>query len=514
MVACLLAACGSPAPSSSAAANGSLPALASPEASGGIPLIPYDQATAVDAAQAEVDDIQHLREVAGIATLIGPAGPTVLKNVDAAKVENARTTLPEVAKLLGLDLSATDPQIASVQDLQGTSRPRDGIDWTGSLVGQVSATTSMMMALLPTAMGELAGRSEGTRPGAPIDKTEVYTEPPHDGVTEKISIRTRVRITAGGGKVAMDLDINSVDTISDEATGAEIERLEGNSHGHIDVNACPDRNGVSAGTYQLSLQEELVRPGSSGAGDTKVIQAPFSLVNGDDAHLVRIEGSLNITQHAHGPAPTGGDAFNWSVGAGVSEVIPANGASTATTPSVQTDGDPTQAQVDNTTGGRQTAENYLKVLATETEKFWRSGKCIELKPSDDTRKVQPKEKIDLTVKAMDERRPGDPETDRGQVHGDKVARPEGSARRRTGQVLVRGRRQQGRQGHDRPEADIEPGHRHTSDRVHGGCDHVPGQDRRDGPSGHRRQRLRHPDPPEEARTRSPPRTGPPARRRR
>jgi hypothetical protein len=81
-------------------------------------------------------------------------------------------------------------------------------------------------------------------------------------------------------------------------------------------------------------------------------------------------------------------------------VIQANGSTTAPGPSLQTDGDPSQAQIDNTVGGRRSAEDYLKVLAREAEKFWRSGKCIDLKPSDDTRKVQPSEKIDLTVEAI------------------------------------------------------------------------------------------------------------------
>lgn len=415
IVALLVVACGAPTPATTGFPSGSSGSAAAPSidaSSPGAPgLIPYDQATAVAAAQAEVDDIDALRRTAGIAALIGPAGPTVLANVDAAKVDNAAKRLPEVAKMLGLDLSFADRRIASTDGLPVAPAGRDDIEWTGSLLGQVSATTSMMMALLPEAIGALAGTSADARGGAPIDKIETYPEKTHDGVTEKVTIRTRVRVTAGGGKIALDLDINSVDTISDQATGAEVARLEGNSHGHIDVNACPDRDGVSPGTYELSLQEELVRPGSTGAGDAKVIKAPFKFIDGDDAKLVRIEGNLDITQHAHGPAAAGAGAFDWSVGATVPEVIQANGTTTAPQPAVQTDGDPSQAQIDNTTGGRSSAENYLKVLAKETEAFWRSGKCIDLKPSDDTRKVKPGEKVDLTVKAL------------GKFDGQEIAKP-------------------------------------------------------------------------------------------
>ncbi len=45
------------------------------------------------------------------------------------------------------------------------------------------------------------------------------------------------------------------------------------------------------------------------------------------------------------------------------------------------------------------AQLFLTEVGKEAERFWRSGKCIELEPSDDTRKVEPKEQIDLTVEA-------------------------------------------------------------------------------------------------------------------
>jgi hypothetical protein len=404
VVACLLVACGGPAPTATPGPSGSTPdtSAAATTSGDGSSLVPYDQATAIDAAQGELDEIDQMRRKAGIAALIGPAGPTVLRNVDAAKVDSAAKMLPKAAQLLGLDLSERPSGIASVQGLPPTPRAGDDIEWSGSLVGQVSATATMMMALLPTALAELATRSEGTRPGAPIDDIDTIRPEPHDGLTETINIRTRVRIAAAAGKVVMDLDIDSVDSIRDQGSNRELKRLEGHAHGHIDVNACPDQDGVSPGSYELSLKEDLVQPGSTAAGDAKDITAPFRLIDGDDAHLVRIEGNLGITEHAHGPGTAGSDpasAFDWNVNATIPEVIGAGGAVTGGGPSVHSDGSATDAQIAGTVGGRRTSEDYLKVLAKETEKVWRSGKCIILKPSDDTRKVKPKEEIDLTVES-------------------------------------------------------------------------------------------------------------------
>jgi hypothetical protein len=46
------------------------------------------------------------------------------------------------------------------------------------------------------------------------------------------------------------------------------------------------------------------------------------------------------------------------------------------------------------------AQLFLAEVGKRAQDFWRSGECIELEPSDDTRKVQPSEKIELTVKSL------------------------------------------------------------------------------------------------------------------
>ncbi len=286
----------------------------------------------------------------------------------------------------------------------------------------------MMMALLPTGIETLLGRSPDSRPGVmPNGEPETYPEKAHDGVTESVVIRTKVRITAGAGKLTMDLDISSVDTIKDEATGAEVGRLEGNAHGHIDINACPDQDGLSEGSYELSLQEELVRPGSAGAGDARVIDAPFKLIDGDDAHLQRIEGTFAITEHAHGPGGAGtgsGGPFDWSVTATVPDVIQRNGSGAPGEPSVQSNGDPTASQVAKAIGGRLTAENYLKVLGP------RDGAVLALgqvhRPHPQRRhphgQAEGEDRPDGQVGGQ-VRWPGDPEADRRHVQRRRFARP-------------------------------------------------------------------------------------------
>ncbi len=209
-------------------------------------------------------------------------------------------------------------------------------------------------------------------------------------------------MTVGGGHVGLDLDIASVDSLTEQATNKQIAQLQGTAHGHLDVNACPDTNGVAEGSYELRLHEELVRPGSPNAKSEKDVKAPFRLIDGDDAHLVRIETDVQIDKNAKGPGTPGGDPggpFDWTVSATIPEVIAPSGTVTLNGGTWKSDGNATPSQIDGAVNGRRSAESYLQQIATETEKFWRAGKCINLKPSDDTRAVDPNEAIHLTVDA-------------------------------------------------------------------------------------------------------------------
>ena len=398
----VVASCGQAAPVPSGQ-PGATQAGVAPAPSGVVApsLTPNDQATAVDAAQAEVDDVHQLDKEAGIAALIGPGGPTVLANLDAAKVQHGEKTLPEIAAKLRVPLSAMRPGLADV-GMPPVSDSRASTDWTGSLLGEVSTTATMVMAFLPAAIDNLAGSDQsGTE--TPIDRTETYTPQPHDGTKESVTITTKVTVSVGGGKVSMDLDITSVDTLTDQASGKQVAQLQGTAHGHIDVNACPDGNGVAPGSYQLTLHEELNRAGQPGAGSNKDVKAPFRLIDGDDAHLVRIEDELQVDKHANGPGTSGGDPagpFDWSVSATIPESIAPSGAVTLNGGTWKSDGNATQPQIDGTVNGRRSAESYLQQIAKETEKFWRSGKCIDLKPSEESRKVDPNQAVHVTVDAV------------------------------------------------------------------------------------------------------------------
>jgi hypothetical protein len=349
--------------------------------------------TAVDAAQAEVDDVHRLRDDAGFATLLGPSGQKTLDDLDAARTAYGEKTLPLIAKKLGLDLSGMTPAIASVHALPAV-RQRDDVEWSGSLLGQVSATATMVMAFLPEAIAT----SAGMKPEQGTDEhPETYRPQDHDGLHEVVRINTRYTISIVPPKASLDLFISSVDTVTRISDGTEVARLEGNAHGHIEVVVCPDVDGVSPGSYELTLQEELVRPGSVNAGSAQSTKTPFRLFDGDDARLFKIVADMDLGRGAHGPGTPAGD---WGVTATLPVTIQRNGGASEGAATNVHESNMSVQQGEQLYGQAGGAERYLGLIGRETEKFWRSGECIDLRPSDDTRKVDPEEKIHLSVDAF------------------------------------------------------------------------------------------------------------------
>ena len=269
-----------------------------------------------------------------------------------------------------------------------------------SLFADTGFTANAILGLY-TGLVERAAESQS----GSIPKEEHFDQTA-DGLRQQVDLQTNMTIQTGGGRVNADITMSATDRIS-KPDGTFVALYTSTAHGHFDVNACPDRSGIGAGTYTFETKHELndvsgASNSRSGAG--RSVEAPFSLINGDDAKLQRIEASLDLSADAHGPGTPGGPgptgAFDWGASQQLQLVMPRGGGTTAGTGSA--------AAVTGSGGERASgalfissamAQLFLTEVGKEAERFWRSGKCIELEPSDDTRKVEPKEQIDLTVEA-------------------------------------------------------------------------------------------------------------------
>jgi hypothetical protein len=128
--------------------------------------LPFESATAVGAAEAEVSTVAALRTDVGLVDLLAPVGGEVLADLDGARLEFAESHLPAAATELGIDLSAGDAGAGALR-----RAPDDG--WTGSLLGQASTTTTMSLAMMTTLVERADVHDSGR-----VDRRETYHKQP------------------------------------------------------------------------------------------------------------------------------------------------------------------------------------------------------------------------------------------------------------------------------------------------------------------------------------------------
>jgi hypothetical protein len=395
VVALLATACGGGVPGGSQGQQGAT-AAAGEVLGVTLPSFAIGPTTLTEAAEAEVGLAHDLRAEAGIAGLIGPDGAAVLAAIDESQTRYGEKVLPSFADDLQLDLSAS-ALVAGLGRAPG-SRPPAPNEWTGSAIGRASFTASMMMGLLTQSI-DRAGTSN---PSVTLTNTETLQET-SGGVTEAITLRTKLTLATGGGRIAGDVEIETTSVMTETATGKRIGTLVGAANGHVDASACPDQDGAAKGRYSLEVAETLTPREGAASAATRSYDGPFSLHDGDDAHLVETDLELGVKAGATGPGLGSGDPDGWSVEAFIPLTIPAKGSpgvdAGRVTSSAQ--GGATAEQVKGAVQGAMlTVGLAVSLLADGAEKFWRSGKCIDLKTNEESREVDAGETIDLSVDAV------------------------------------------------------------------------------------------------------------------
>ncbi len=403
IAALVFGACGgtSPAPPAAGAPGSSAPS-AGVDASGG----PGPSVPAADpglAAHHERDLATLERSDAGMAPLVGPNGQAAFDALDAIEAEFGRTLVASAAAIVasgqvpaGADVERAG-LVASVDGAPPARRADAGVIDV-SLFAETGFTASALMQLFTGLVERAAERNSGTLPHQqPFEETS-------NGLHQKGVLNSTMSIQTGDGKVHAELTLSATDNITDATTGSFVALYTSTSTGSFDLDACPDAEGIAAGTYVLTTKHELndvsgAANARSGAGHSTT--APFSLVDGDDAHLVEVRANLDLKADARGPGTAGGPGptspFDWTASQPLQVAIPAGGSATFT------GGEPAM----NGTGGGNASAGmqfmsaiaalFLEEVGKQAEAFWRSGKCIELTPSRDTGTVDPGEQVDLTV---------------------------------------------------------------------------------------------------------------------
>ena len=408
-------ACGGAGPASSDGQPSDLPSTQAPStpfktASAADTLTLVDLADATDlgaAAQHELVLNQEARADGGMAALIGDNGEAVFEELDAKASAFSQESLKQIAHLVDtgeMPVGATSGAPAQMVAMVGSGLPprpnQQPADIDLSVFAETGFTTSAMLGLTTGAI-QLADQTiTGSVPSSD------HSESTSNGLRQVVDLNMTWVINSGGGKISFEVQMSATDNIFNATSGSFVALYTSTSDGKFDVNACPEEGGIARGSYKFQTKHEMndvSGAANARSGAARAVDAPFTLYDGDDAHLLRIETTLNMAADAHAPTGSGSgsaDAYDWSATQTLPIVMTPGGSTTSSGGSGLTaQGTGAERSAGSMFNSSTMAQLLMAQIGRETETFWRSGKCIELTPSRDTGTVHPNEQVDLSVTA-------------------------------------------------------------------------------------------------------------------
>ncbi len=366
----------------------------------------YDDATDPGAAaQDELVLNQEVRADGGMAALIGDSGQAVFDELDAQASAFSQESLEQIAHLVdtgqmpeGATSAAPAQLVAMVVSGLPSRQDEPSGDIDLSVFAETGFTTSAMLSLTTGAI-QLADQTiTGSVPRSD------HSESTSNGLRQVVDLNMTWVINSGGGKISFEVQLSATDNIFNATDGSFVALYTSTSDGKFDINACPEEGGIARGTYNFQTKHEMNDVSGAAharSGATRAVVAPFMLQNGDDAHLLRIETTLDMAADAHGPGANGSaDAFDWTATQKLPIVMNPSGSTTSESGSgLSARGTGAERAAGSMFNSSVMAQLLLAQIGRETETFWRSGKCIELTPSRDTGTVHPNEQVDLSVTA-------------------------------------------------------------------------------------------------------------------
>ncbi len=339
---------------------------------------------------AEVEIRQSLQE--GMDETLEEMSAGFRERFDSDLAEHGWSHLVELADDAGLGPLAASGLTLSLGEIEAVPLA----DWGGSMQAvSGNFTISMFLAMILTSWQQLSDGNWNASGELPPDVHDRVV----DGIAEHSEMRTSVNGSARGDQLHFEVEVSATATLTKVSNGEVVATYTSTGRGLIEVRGCPDPDGVAEGHFTLDLQEAVSGSGSSASGRTE-IDGPFRIVNNDEASLVRTDFEGKFDSAANGNSPSG-EPFDWSVESTFPLSIPADGGldvdeANATYQETNPSGDRAQR---STTSAIATAANFLSGVAKEAEKFWRSGKCVDLETSEESRKVDAGEIVEFDVES-------------------------------------------------------------------------------------------------------------------
>lgn len=319
--------------------------------------------------------------------------------VAAADGENAmRSRARSQADLVGF-LGADASSVVAAIDRQGSDvlwKLVDGSTATGSgamlaAVHRPSVPADAAPAVPPPGMSLLGPAVasmmlvDTSLGGTAYSQTTHDSEPVDTGTGKgSVTTDTTVAVTPAGDKLTVDVTTKTLGEAND-AAGHLVFRINGTGHAHIEVQACPDAQGVVEATMEFQASEDYFvaagggRSGHSWNEDDKAHATIFANDEADLDHYVvdaHVDRGIKGGTKAAGAGQT--DLTDSAVSAGVTATYQPNGTGTVTGGTF-TGKDTTMKDVRDTVHGLEELVGIAsQTTARAAEKFWRSGKCIEV----------------------------------------------------------------------------------------------------------------------------------------
>ena len=345
---------------SGSGAPASAGAGATPAASAG--LLP-STTTYAEASARESADVQAMRDEVGFSTLIGADAQAVRDFVAGAEKEFSAKVFAEAAAKFGLEPTA-----------RGGSR----IEFA-NFVEDLTAPDLQSQSTGYVALGGLLiAKSDEPLAGA-IDNTTTKRGTAGGSDVEQVN-KVHLEVALGQGLTELLVNLESSTKTSKEGVVSAL--VNGTGKSKVKINSCPDESGLVKGEVEIAVGELSSSGGATSTSDLSV-KATFTLTANSSAGLSAIQ--IDTTTSGGGI----GGGSSWT--AGGHTFFGGGGEATSTSSGASPE------QLKRVTDGAFYAIWAVSAIASEAERFWRSGKCVDMNTSFASKSVSPKEKVTFTV---------------------------------------------------------------------------------------------------------------------
>jgi hypothetical protein len=365
---------GSPAPGTTTSAGTQAPSspgiAETPAASQLLP----SNATYAEASAREAADVQAMRDEVGFTSAVGADAPAALAFMAAADREFSAQLFVEAAAKFGLA-----PVAGAAMGIVLARFVGGGDGASMSRAEDLRAPDLQSQATGYVAFGGLLIAKSDEPLSGSLDNTATKKGTAGSSDVEQTN-KAHMEVNLGQGLT--DLLVNLESSTKTTKDGAVTAILNGTASTKVKINSCPDTSGHVTGNVEMKVSELNSAGGATSTTDL-TIAASFTLSVDAGAHLTGIQIDATTSGGGIGGGSSWTAGGTTSFGGGSAPTSTSNGA--------------TPEQAKRVTDGAFYAFWAVSAIAVEAEKFWRSGKCVDMNSSVESKNVAPKEKVTFTV---------------------------------------------------------------------------------------------------------------------